>query len=382
MGIILYSPQRKQFQFMQKRHIYFFIGTTAELIKIAPIIKEFKKRRINFKIITSGQTKVLFEDLTDYTGPIKADISFKERVNKSSIFYFIFWAARTFLLALLTLHKEFKGLNKNNSYFIVYGDPVSTSIGALVALIYGLKLVHIESGDMTFNVLEPFPEEICRHINVHSADILFPPNQWAKNNLKDINKVKINTQYNTLIETFWWAMKALKTKLSIKNIKKFKKYYILILHRQEHVLFRKNWSKSILEFVIKNADQNLNCLLFDHPLTIKIIESLKLNSNIQRRIKIISPVPYPDFLSLMENAQFIASDGCTNQLEAYLMGKPCLVLRDRTEQIEGVGKNVVICKSDKKIIRNFLDDYKKCRTKPISVKIRPSKIIADYLMSI
>lgn len=362
---------------MQKRKIYFFIGTTAELIKISPIIREFKKRKIKFKLITSGQNRVFFEQLEGFTGPLKADIEFKIKGNKSSIFLFILWALRTLFFSLINLRKEFKNLNKSNSYLIIQGDTVSSSIGAVIAKVYNLKLVLIECGDLSFNLLEPFPEEICRNINIHLADILFPPNKWAESNLKGLKGIIINTKYNTLIESFWWAMK---TKTISQNIKKFKNYYILILHRQEHVIFRKEWSKSILEFIINNANQKLKCIVLNHPLTVSIIQSLKLDSR-NSKIKIISPVPYTDFMKLINGAEFIASDSAFNQLEAYLMGKPYLALRDLTEQIEGLNKNVVLSKSNEDIMKDFLLNYTKYKTKPIPLKEKPSKTIADYLIS-
>ncbi len=368
---------------MKSKNIYFFIGTTAELIKIAPVIKEFKKRGIKFKIITSGQVKVNFEDLSGYIGNIKADTALEEKVKRSSLFHFILWAVKTFILSLFTFRKEFRGLDKNTSYFIVHGDTVSALIGAFIAKIYNLKLAHIESGLYSHNLLEPFPEEICRRIIDHIADVLFLSNEWAKNNVKNTNGEKIMTEENTLIESYHWAMKVKPISEFIKNNKKIVKYYILILHRQEHVIFRKKWSTEILGFVIKNANKNFNCILLKHPLTLQIIESLKptLGSAKIKKLIEIPRLPYPDFMKLMKNAEFIATDGCINQLEAYYMGIPCLALRDRTEQPEGVNKNVVICKSDQKVMEKFFINYKKYKTKPVFLKVSPSKIIVDYLIS-
>jgi len=361
---------------MQEKKIYFFIGTTAELIKIAPIIRELEKRKKSFTIIDSGQNKTRFEDLNGFIKKSKPDIVFSEKENKSSVYYFLIWALRTFFVSIFSLRKEFNGLNKNNSYLIIHGDTVSSIIGGFIAHIYNLKLVHIESGDLSFNLFEPFPEEICRNINIRLADILFCPTDWAKNNLRSIQGTKISTKQNTIIETFWWAMKQ---KRNIKNIKKFNKYYILIMHRQEHVLLRKEWSKRIMNFVIKNADKKLTCVLFNHPLTMRIVQSLELDSKAQK-VEIVGHFAYPEFLKLMQHAGFIASDSATLQQEAYYMGKPLLALRNYTEQIEGVGENFVLSKGDQNIIKKFLANYKNYKTKPIIPKQKPSEIIVNYLL--
>lgn len=356
--------------------IYFFIGTTAELIRIAPIIKGLKKRKIEYKLITSGQVRINFEDLKGYIGDLRADIAFKEKEKKSSAFRFCLWAARTFFAALFKLGKEFRRIDKSKVYFVICGDPVSTSIGAIVAFLYGLRIIHLESGDLSFNLLEPFPEEICRNINLRLADILFPPGNWAYNNLKSFNKIKVNTFYNTSLECFMWAINR---SVTITKELKNKKYYILILHRQEHVIFRKNWSKLALSRVLEHADPNLTCVLFNYATTVEIVRSIGIKS---KKILIMPPVSYPEFLSMVKNSEFIATDGATNQYEAYLIGKPCLILRDYTEQIEGLNKNIVLYKSSEEILKKFMSNYASLTNKSITTKIKPSKIIINSLIEL
>lgn len=370
---------------MQKKHIYFFIGTTAELIKLAPVIKELKKRKVQFKIIASGQNQVHFNELSSFTGNLQSDITLEKKKDKSSALLFIVWSIKTLVKGLLSLRREFHGLNKNNAYFIVHGDTVSALIGSIIAKVYNLRLAHVESGLYSFNLLEPFPEEFCRRTIDRLADVLFLSNKWAEENVKNLAGKKINHKENTLIESYLWFLKLKPIRYTVKNIKNLKKYYILIMHRQEHALLRKNWSKDILKFVISNSDSNLNCVLLKHPLTIDIIHSIKPELGVKKIAKITETprIPYPNFMKLMKNAQFIATDSCINQLEAYYMGLPCLALRDRTEQPEGVGKNVLICKGNKISIKHFLTNYKKYKTRSIPLKdsARPSKIIVDYLLT-
>lgn len=356
-----------------KKHIYFFIGTTAEFIKLAPIIKELKKRKIKFKLITSGQNKILFEEFKKYLGPIKADISFKEKGAKPSPFYFGVWASKTLISGIFSLRKEFKNLNKNSSYLIVHGDTASSFIGVFIASFYGLKIIHIESGLRSFNFFEPFPEELFRYLNMKLANVLFCPNEWSTNNVAGWKKEIVNTKENTLIESCRWALNTGK-----KSKQNFGKYYILYIRRQEHIYFRKNWTKKIINKIIQNADPELNCLFTKNILNWEFVPKLK--GSLKKRFITVPKIPYVDFMNLMNNAEFIATDGCTNQEEAYYMGLPLLALRHRTERIEGLGKNVVISKGDNKIIKAFLKNYKEYRRKPVQIRERPSKIIVDYLL--
>ncbi len=361
---------------MNKKRVYFFLGTIAEFIKLAPIIKELQERKIKFKIIISGQSPVNFNELKDYLGPIKPDILLKEKFKKSSIILFFIWSIGALIEGIFSLRKEFKKLNKTNSYFIVHGDTVSSTIGSLIAKFYNLKLVHIESGLRSYNFLEPFPEEICRYINMSLADILFCPNEWALNNTKNFKGEKVNTKENTLIEPFWWAMNQTK-KLNYKR--KFGKYYILYIRRQEHLYFRKNYIGKIITTVFNTANKNLNCLFSLNPLNAFLFGILNSKKKKDYHLIPIERLPYADFMQLLNQAEFIATDGCTNQEEAYYMGLPLLALRNRTERIEGLKKNVIISKGNKNIIGNFLTKYKKYRNKTIMIKEKPSKIIVDYL---
>ena len=61
-----------------RKKIYFFIGTTAELIKLSPVIRELEKRKIKFKIITSGQTDVNFAEVKDLIKKTNPDIVLPE----------------------------------------------------------------------------------------------------------------------------------------------------------------------------------------------------------------------------------------------------------------------------------------------------------------
>ena len=86
-------------------------------------------------------------------------------------------------------------------------------------------------------------------------------------------------------------------------------------------------------------------------------------------------------MKLMKGAQFMASDSAFNQLESYLMGLPYLALRDHTEQIEGLDRNVVLAKNSESIMKQFLNNYRQYRTKPISDTSKPSRIIVNFLMN-
>jgi len=369
---------------MSRKKTYIFLGTMAEVIKLAPVLQELQRRKIEFTIIASGQTDIHFDEFKIFFKSPKVVYAITPKNKESSIAKFSIWAMRALFSSLIGLRPRFRGLNKTNSYFIVHGDTVSSLIGALVAHFYGLKIVHIESGLRSFNFIEPFPEEICRYIVSRLSDIHFCPNQWSVNNLKNVQGKKISTHQNTLIESFDIALHNKSKSIFVKSIqKKHSKFFVLVVHRQEHVLFNKNRTRNELIYLLQHIPENISCIFVVHDLSSMFINSLNnsLPRKTLRNIVLLKRLPYHEFMQLLQKAEFLITDGGSNQEEMYYMGKPCLLLRNFTERIEGLGDNVLLSKNNRSTIDYFVKHYKAFQRYPVSIQEKPSKIIADFLFS-
>ncbi len=367
---------------MKHKKIFFFIGTTAELIKLIPLIKEMNKRSLRFMIITSGQNDVQFEEFADSIKNSDIVYAVTPKSKDSCLLLFFLWAVRAFISLLIGMRDAFHGLNKSNSIFIVHGDTISSVIGSFIAKIYGLKLVHIESGLRSFNFFEPFPEEMSRYIISFLADVHCCPNEWAMKNLQNKGGKKLNTYQNTLIEIYLNAIKKRSIHPLVTTLKENnKKYFVLVVHRQEHVVFGKKKMVEVISKVLDIVPSNFYCVFLAHDLSNSFIKLLSqvLPLEISKRIIRISRLPYVDFIHLFENSEFVITDGGSNQEELYYMGKPCLLLRNVTERIEGLGQNVVLSKNNIGIIEEFINNYQKFQRRKISLRKRPSEIIVNFL---
>lgn len=361
--------------------LYFYIGTVAELIKLSSVFRKLQENKIPFRIIESGQNDLNFRELKPIIDIQKADIVLESKSKESSPLKFVFWATKTFFMSLKKLNGEFKRAGTKNIYLIVYGDTISALIGALVAKFYKLKLIHIEAGYRSFNFFEPFPEEITRVLISFFADVHFCPDGWSLNNIKRHKGIKISTGENTLFETCM-QVAGMKTKSRILDTINKSKFFLLVLHRQEHMLYKKNLTKKYIEAVTSLANQKLKCVFVLHKLTRNFLKEQNLLDYVKRNpnIMIIPRLPYLEFLKIMDGAEFIATDGGSNQNEAYFLGKPCLLLRKCTEQMEGIGTNIVLAKDNIEIVNNFLLNYKKYKRNKIKLGIKPSTIIADFFL--
>jgi UDP-N-acetylglucosamine 2-epimerase (non-hydrolysing) len=367
---------------MANKRIFLFVGTTAELIKLVPIIQEFNKRKLKFMIVASGQNDIRFEEFATEIGDVNILHAVTPKAKGSSMVLFSIWAVRTFFSLLKGMRNYFIGLNKSNSLFIVHGDTVSSLMGALVASLYGLKLVHIESGLRSFNFFEPFPEELCRYIVSRLSDIHFCPNAWAVKNLKHVKGVKVNTMQNTLIESFWTVMKQKSYHHLIKQLTITKKhYFVLVVHRQEHVMFGRKKTREIVKFVLSSVPKQLRCIFLVHDLSENFVNSLGkvIPQEIASKMTRVERLSYLDFMHLLAGAEFLVTDGGSNQEEMYYMGKPCLLLRNRTERIEGLGENVILSRNKRGTVVNFFKDYRRFARPPVRLRVPPSKLISQYL---
>src|SRR5204862_2136479 len=81
-----------------------------------------------------------------------------------------------------------------------------------------------------------------------------------------------------------------------------------------------------------------------HPRTRKRLTDAGLLQRVEKAARVTLPLGYLDFLELARNAKAVVTDSGGVQKEAYLVGTPCITLRDTTEWVETVegGWNVLV----------------------------------------
>lgn len=365
------------------KEYYFFIGTVAELIKVFPIMLDMEKRGIDYKIISSGQNKIEDSDIFKILKKEKLDIYLSTKKIKKSAVGLLTWFIDTFIKSIFKFKKIFSKKSNIERYMIIHGDTVSTLMGAWLGKMFKFKICHIEAGLRSFNLLQPFPEEIDRVLASKFVDIHFPPNDWAKNNLKNLKGQKISTGNNTLLDGLVYA---LNTKLSSSILEGFgdDDFAIFVVHRQENLI-----NKTLLEKVINSVQEvskDKKVLFILHEITKIALQKNDLLNKIQnnKNIYIVDRLPYFELMHILKEAQFIVTDGGSNQEECYYLGLPTLILRNYSERQEGLGENAVLYKSDYSLISKFCTNYQSYRRDPVIgfEYTSPSSIVVDYLESI
>jgi UDP-N-acetylglucosamine 2-epimerase (non-hydrolysing) len=354
--------------------IHVVIGTKAQLIKMAPVMKLLQEKNINYNYISTGQHKDTMDDIHNNFGIKAPDYRLYEGRDITSVIQMTDWGIRIILRTLRNKCEIFN--NDSNGIVLVHGDTFSTLLGAIMGKLAGLKVAHIESGLRSFNLFHPFPEEITRVLTFKLADYMFCPGEWALNNLDKYSGKAVNTELNTLYDSL---RQALTTIGRISDIEiPYDAYGVVTLHRFENIYNKESLGRVIT--IIEKLSKKKKLLFIMHkPTLINIkkygyIERLERNTNIQLRPR----YDYFQFIKLIMNAKFVISDGGSNQEECYYLGKPILLLRKATERREGLGRNCVLSEYNDAVIDEFIDNIDKYQFGLLDSRTSPSEIIIEY----
>lgn len=366
---------------MSEKNIIFFIGTIAEYIKLFTVIETAKELGLPYKIILSGQNEIVNTDIAKATSLVPdLQLSLEKNIIKN-VFGLFGWFFKTLFSSKKVISNTFSDVDFKNSVFVVHGDTLSTVMGAVLAKRLHSKLCHVEAGLRSHHWFSPFPEEIDRHIVSKLSDYNFCQGNESFENLKKYPGERINTEYNTIIDSLFYSDKQQIQNKKIAEIIKTN-YCVCVVHRQENLL-KTNFVKHITKKII-DVSKREKVVFILHTITKNTLMQLNLLNKLQEseNIILLDRAEYFDFMKLLQNSDFVITDGGSNQEELYYMGKPTLILRSATERQEGIGENALLYGDDLSSIDLFIKNYKTFEREPITPNVLPSKIICNKLMEL
>lgn len=323
---------------MNKKNILFVFGTRPEVIKLAPVILELKKYpdKYNVIICNTEQQKELSNQTLAYFN-LKADINLDcMRPNQS-----LAEVQSRILTALDSVFSE-----KEIDATVVQGDTMTVLCGALTSFYRKIPVFHVEAGLRSYDIYEPFPEEVMRQMTSRVAELNFAPTEKNKNALlkEDISEKKIYVTGNTVIDALFClsedTMNVASEFYKEKGIPVDDKVVLITAHRRENHGERINRILDAIEHLV-NKYQNHHFIIPVHPnpnVKDKIHSRLKKYSNVY----LLKPLDYPYLVYLMKNAKLILTDSGGIQEEAPSFGCPTLVMRYETERQEGIDAGVSV----------------------------------------
>jgi len=339
---------------MDKRKILTIFGTRPEAIKMAPVIKEIRKKEDKFNIVicVTAQHREMLDDVLSLF-----DISPHYDLNIMRMNQSLFEVTAR---GLLDIHSVFK--KEMPHLVLVQGDTTTTFVGALAAFYFRIPVGHIEAGLRTRDKYQPFPEEVNRRITSHIADFHFTPSEKAKNNLlkEGIPPRNIFLTGNTVIDALFYILnythqdKWLERHFPFLG-NRYRQIILVTTHRREN--FGKplqNICEALKKIVERNKKVEIVYLIHPNP---NVLYSVRNILKGVERIHLIKPLNYARFICLLSKSYLVLTDSGGIQEEAPSLGKPVLVMRERTERPEAISfgaAKLVGTKTDN-IVKNVED---------------------------
>jgi UDP-GlcNAc3NAcA epimerase len=218
---------------------------------------------------------------------------------------------------------------------VVLGDTNSTLAGALAAAKLRVPVAHVEAGLRSFDAR--MPEEINRRLADHVSQLLFCPTPRAAANLR------AEGIRRGIHRTGDVSMDAVRAHLprAMRGPRPFGLepggYYVATLHRQENV----DDDHTLATLVGALAALPLPVVFAVHPRTRRRLAALRLPA--RGTLRLAPPQPYLAMLRLVKEARAVLTDSGGLQKEAFVLGTPCVTLRESTEWTETLdsGANVL-----------------------------------------
>ena len=322
------------------------VGARPNFMKIAPLLREIKKyRSLKHILVHTGQhydyrmSESFFKELGIDRPQINLNVGSANHAQQTG-------------LIMMRFEKVLRKVSPD--VVVVVGDVNSTMACSLVATKLGIAVAHVEAGLRSFD--RRMPEEINRLVTDSVADILLTSCRDANANLvkEGIPKNRIFFVGNIMIDTLMINLQKAKesnimNRLGIKP----RSFALVTLHRPSNVDSRHSLRKIFGAF--EKIQKNIDIVFPVHPRTLKNIKKYISKSRLKnmRRLHLLDPLGYLDFLHLMTKARFVITDSGGIQEETTVLKIPCLTVRENTERPITVtqGSNILVGLRPQRLIR-------------------------------
>jgi UDP-N-acetylglucosamine 2-epimerase (non-hydrolysing) len=323
------------------KKLAFILGTRPEIIKLAPLIREAKRRGEKPVVVFTGQHRHLAKPLFRFFG-IRPDIDLDVMTPGQTL---------TSLSAKLLqgldqeLDRKASRLSRVEAV-VVQGDTTSGFIGAYWAFCKGKGVAHVEAGLRTRDLRAPFPEEGNRQLIGRLADWHFAPTAASRDELlkEYVPASRIRVVGNTGIDALKAVLAVPESKIprservpaAVSRFAAGAKLVLVTAHRRES--FGEGF-RGICEGLVALADarEDVRLVYPVHPNP-EVRKACAESIGEHPRILLCEPLPFLGFAHLMARASLLLTDSGGIQEEGPSLRKPILVMREKTERPEGVEK--------------------------------------------
>jgi UDP-N-acetylglucosamine 2-epimerase (hydrolysing) len=319
------------------RHVALVAGTRPELIKLAPVLLELRRRPEAFRatLVVTAQHREMLDQVAaafDITPDVDLDLMRPDQTLAE-------------LTARVVTGVQETLARLRPDAVLVHGDTTTCLASALAAFYEGIPVGHVEAGLRTYDMSAPWPEEMNRRLTDHLCRWCFAPTALAAGNLEyeGIPGAYIIVTGNTVVDALLLALARIgEQPHDVPGLEPGaldgRRLVLVTGHRRE------SFGEPLRELC------GALRALADRHEDVVLVYPVHMNPNVagpvaellggHDRIKLIAPLPYLPFVALMARASLIISDSGGVQEEAPTLGVPVLVTRFATERPEALEAGV------------------------------------------
>ena len=317
------------------KRILFIFGTRPEAIKLCPVIRHMRAAGdFDVKVCVTAQHRAMldqvlacFEVRPDYDLDLMMPGQTLAQITARAV------SALDPLLA-----------RDGADMAVVQGDTTTTMAGAMTAFYRHIPLAHVEAGLRTWDLEQPFPEEMNRVITGRLAALHFAPTSGARRNLlaEGIPGERIVVTGNSGIDAVLHIAGELERgrmpSRAWPQLNGGRKLIVVTAHRRES--FGDGFER-ICEGLAGLADRPDVQIVYPVHRNPNVLDPVTRLLDGRPNIVLEEPLEYVSFVDLMRRAYLLITDSGGIQEEAPSLGKPVLVMRERTERPEAVDAGTV-----------------------------------------
>jgi UDP-N-acetylglucosamine 2-epimerase (non-hydrolysing) len=295
------------------------VGARPNFPKAAPVIRALGADGVPQRVVHTGQ----------HYGEEMTDIFFRELgLPAPDVNLGVGSGSHARQTAAVMVGLEDVLLASPTSLVVVYGDVNSTVAAALVAAKLRVPLAHVEAGLRSFD--RTMPEELNRIVTDQLCDLLFATSADALRNLEieGIGGDRVHLVGNSMIDTLLASLPRLDSDGLRRRLDLPAEYVVATVHRPGNV-DAKDDAAELVAALHAVADQ-ITVVLPLHPRGRPRLEEAGLTAH--PALRVVQPLGYLDFLSLLRGARAAITDSGGVQEETTVLGLPCLTVRPNTER--------------------------------------------------